>query len=90
MVVAVVKEENKREEIRFQDFPNSSLSLPLSLSLSLLSFFLPYLVIGGQTREIKGGKKRDPQCNKEQEHISFRKKKFLRHLFNKLLLHLQR
>jgi hypothetical protein len=48
LVVAVVKEENKREEIRFQDFPNSSLT-PLS-----------YLVLGERGGLDKRWKKERP------------------------------
>lgn len=54
LVVAVVNKEtiqNKRKESRFGDFPNSS---PLSL-------FVYYLVLGGETKGIKGGKRTNPQ-----------------------------
>lgn len=46
----------KKNEIRFRNL--------LSLSLPNLSFFLSYLVIGGETGEIKGGKKTNSQSSK--------------------------
>jgi hypothetical protein len=48
----MIKEKNKKKEIRFGDFP-----------FSPLYFFLSCLVIGGETREgggIMGRKKRNP------------------------------
>jgi hypothetical protein len=48
-LIAILKEETRKEEIRFRD-----------LYLSSLSFFLSCLVVEGETEEIKVGKNGEP------------------------------
>jgi hypothetical protein len=48
---------NKKTEILIRD---------LCLTFSPLFFFLSYLMLGGETGRIKGGKKKNPQSNQVQ------------------------
>lgn len=55
LLAAVVKEETKEKKLKNK----------ILIPLSPLPLFSSYLVLGGETRGLKGGEKKNPQNSKE-------------------------